>query len=684
TVNGIKMVVPCNTILQMPAASFTWAHLFDPAISAPINPLNSVPPAQGAGQTGLSLSDAPARFPSFDVRVIGNIVPDPASTPEAPLPDRYIIGLIVPISQQGLNRSSGLISFIDYATGAFRVGGLPQDPNCTSGPGGGPFCSGALVQINDPVGRFGLAHSHDPRFTSDTNNPTVRAFSGYPLCIPRVAPPAIDPLCPITNRPLNGDPNFPADPFLAIGAPLRYFDMPAPGTPGIDPEHPIVTDPTQQVPLTVGDWVDYSGTLVKLNPAGANDHTNTYISIHTLDAQLGIYTAPSVPPSYIGAEAFLIGTGGQINPNINTEITTRIRITGSASDPLRNINVYAKDVNPCTGKITERFLFSSTPLNGIGNARGHFNTALPGGSFMPPTREVRARYSNLTAETVPTVANGLKGGQFDLPNFEFISAATITRGQPVVPFNFQDMPILVLGSGPLNGDLGGPVVGQLDPWPGLPVPPKAICNAGGLVPIANAGANFTTGSGNVVILNGSALCDSTGDPNCSIANISWSQTGGPTVALAAENTFAPSFTAPAVLPGLPPVVLTFTLTVSDQFGSSSSSVTVTVMAIADTVVITSAAWRDLKGGRLDVVATTNSPAATLTVTEIVAATGAFLDLGAMDAISCLPVVPPPGTYCLGFRGVAAPSSVTVNSSFGGAATVNCTPDPGRPGSLVCQ
>jgi len=679
TVNGINLIIPCNTILQMPAASFSWAQLFDPAISAPVNPLNVPPAPQSAGQTGLSLSDAPAGFPSFEVRVLGNIVPDPASTPEAPLPDRYIVGLIVPVSQHGMNRSSGLISFIDYATGSFRVGGLPNDPACTTAPGGGPLCSGALVQINDPIGRFGLAHSHDPRFTADTNNPTIRAFGGYPLCVPRVAPPAIDPLCPITNRPLNGDPNFPADPFLALGAPLRYFDMPAPGTPG------FLTDPTQQAPLMVGDWIDYSGTLVMLDPAGPNSSANTYIAIHTLDAQLGIYTAPSVPPSYLGAEAFLIGTGGQIDPAINTENTTRIRITGSASDPFRNINVYAKDVNPCSAKVTERLLFASTPLTGIGNARGHFNTALPGGGFMPPTREVRARYSNLTAETVPTVANGLKGGQFDLPNFEFIPPGTIIRGQPVVPFNFQDMPFLSLGSGPLNGfGQGGPIVGQLDPWPGLPVPPKAICNAGGMVPIANAGQNITAGSGNIVILNGSALCDSVGDLNCSVAAISWSQTAGPAVALSSANSFSPGFTAPLILPGLPPVVLSFTMTVTDQFGSGSSSVSVTVMSLADSVVIASAEWTDIKGGRLDVVATTNAPAALLTVSETAAATGAVLDLGLMDSISCLPMVAPPGTYCLGYRGVAAPSSVTVTSSFGGGATVYCAPDPRRPGGVVCQ
>src|SRR5690242_14322015 len=31
TVNGITMIVPCNSVVQFPAATFTWADLFNPA-----------------------------------------------------------------------------------------------------------------------------------------------------------------------------------------------------------------------------------------------------------------------------------------------------------------------------------------------------------------------------------------------------------------------------------------------------------------------------------------------------------------------------------------------------------------------------------------------------------------------------------------------------------------------------
>jgi hypothetical protein len=226
TLNGIRMIVPCNTILQFPAGSLAWAQVFDPKVSGPIGTTLADPPAHLTSETGLALADTSAPFPSIEVHVQGNVLAGANGE------QRYVVGLIVPISQQSLNASSGFISFIDYTTGSFRVGGIQNDSNCDSAqPGGGALCSGALVQVNDPVlpnGRYGLAHSPDPRFTSDTNNPTIHAATGFPVCIPRVAPPASDTLCPLENRPLNGDPRFATDAFLPTGAPLKRFTMPPP------------------------------------------------------------------------------------------------------------------------------------------------------------------------------------------------------------------------------------------------------------------------------------------------------------------------------------------------------------------------------------------------------------------------------------------------------------------------
>ena len=55
--------------------------------------------------------------------VKGNITTDPATGAQ-----KYIVGLIVPIEQQVLNGGAGLINYIDYATGRFRVGGIAEQP----------------------------------------------------------------------------------------------------------------------------------------------------------------------------------------------------------------------------------------------------------------------------------------------------------------------------------------------------------------------------------------------------------------------------------------------------------------------------------------------------------------------------------------------------------------------------
>ena len=142
TINNTKIVVPCNMIIQMPANTMTWADMVH-------------------GGPSLALKDSP--FPSFEVRVVGNIVAG-----------QHMAGLMF-ASQQSVNTGSGAITKIDYGTGDIQVDtGDPAHP--------------AIVRINDPNGRFGRAQSPDPRFSVDDQNPTVHAGTGYPMCVPRTDP----------------------------------------------------------------------------------------------------------------------------------------------------------------------------------------------------------------------------------------------------------------------------------------------------------------------------------------------------------------------------------------------------------------------------------------------------------------------------------------------------------------
>src|SRR3954469_21612337 len=91
TVNNITMIVPDNSVIQMPATGLTWAEFFDVAQSAPVFDSSIPPPANppinhpalnslGAPMSGLALADAPGSpaaagafpgfFPSCEVTVI--------------------------------------------------------------------------------------------------------------------------------------------------------------------------------------------------------------------------------------------------------------------------------------------------------------------------------------------------------------------------------------------------------------------------------------------------------------------------------------------------------------------------------------------------------------------------------------------------------------------------------------
>ena len=93
------------------------------------------------------------------------------------------------------------------------------------------------------------------------------------------------------------------------------------------------------------------------------------------------------------------------------------------------------------------------------------------------------------------------------------------------------------------------------------------------VPTANAGPNQTVVSGAGVTLDGTA----SNDPENQTLSYTWSQSGGPGVALVGANAAQPTFTAPTVAFNAAPVVLIFSLVVNDGAQNSvADSVTITV------------------------------------------------------------------------------------------------------------
>ena len=345
TLNHGPVVIRCNMTIQLPANTMTWADFVNgPAAPAPS--LGSL--ALGTG------------YPSFQISAVGNMVGT-----------RRIAGLLY-ASQSAANTSTGVITSIDYKTGNLLVD--------TGKPGS------AIVQINDPNGRFGRAQTPDSRFSVDDANQTIHGGTGYPMCVPRTDPAVTDDLlCPQANRPnlvpvtvggvvkpavaggclnfsvagiappVSGELTRPA----AGQAYCSQFVMKAPLTrAATDP------DPSQQAPFEVGDSITFSGTLM---PAGAGP---AYISAHTIVANVGIYTFPGTQPSYLAIGDFGVGTADPNAISINgfaVETQDRIFLESETTDVKTAVDIYMTDIDPQTGAVRNRW---ATPFAMTGEQNG--------------------------------------------------------------------------------------------------------------------------------------------------------------------------------------------------------------------------------------------------------------------------------------------------------------------------
>jgi hypothetical protein len=472
-VNSIKYVIPCNTILQMPAAAFTWADLFN---------ASAFPP-------GLALAAATPVFPSVEIRLVGNMV------------DGQNIAGLVFISQQSLNMGAGIITGFDYANGVIFVG---------ADDGAGQV----RVQLNDPNGRFSKGQSSDERFAADDENPTVKSTSGYPMCVPRIDPAlASDPLCPQRNRPLavNGCRNFAgAGVFSPAGWELSapranqtYCTAFVMGDPirsnGTKP------DSRQQAPFEVGDYVNFAGTLIHdgLGPNGSDT-----VSAHTISANLGIFTEPGTLPVYLAIGAFGVSSddsaGATAINGAAQDAQGRIFLEASVTDVTTVVDLYFIDADPVSGEERNRWITPEAMTEGVnpgaqpylggistqllgaqpGRARFRANRVAPG-ILASPTRNVRVVARSLCtpdivnsqvrtgAGAIPplgngsdiqsavgidclerdSAANGLFAGQFVAPVFEFIFPENLMMGDPIVPNDFWSYGFLANGEGPGTGPL---------------------------------------------------------------------------------------------------------------------------------------------------------------------------------------------------------------------------------------
>lgn len=553
--NNELIRVPAGTVVVMPNTFLTWEELFE------FNP--NTHQTDPVFQTGLAMADT-VRFPgTYQATIDYNII------------NGQRIAGIVRIAQDGAQSLSGFIESIDYANGTLVVNGQRvqiNDPKITfeipnpDGSGTGVFLT---------KGRYTAGQSADPRMTVDQGNTTVRAATGYNMCIPvaapgtyageygipgvpdpyvLAAPPGLtytgmdDPQCPEINRK--------RDPF-GLGM-LTIFTMNGPGdAPAAD--NPFPQDPYAEAPFEVGDWVDVLPTL-EMDPVTGTP----FVSATEVAGNISIYTAPGVDPAYTFIEVALVGTAATPDPAFPQEAGVRTRVEGMTSDPERPVDVSAIDID-CNGNLTFRepswvasFPVEPGPPN-IGK-RGRWRVRFPqGGNFMPPTANVGARVSGAV---VGKNKSGSDFGEYQLPVGEFIYPELLVPGNPPVPFNFQDFGYLTNGSGPMpflgsvfdstqvqlglapNPFYPNQNTGQLSPFP-YDITPPLTCFAGTSSSVARPTFASTPNppfAGVTVTLDGTASTPATGP-------FAWTQIvnpGDPVVTINNANSAKATFVAPTV------------------------------------------------------------------------------------------------------------------------------------------
>ena len=255
-------------------------------------------------------------------------------------------------------------------------------------------------------------------------------------------------------------------------------------------------DAGRQAPLEIGDLIVWAGTLLLGDGQGPNGSDT--IAVHTLTANVGIFTQPGTLPSYISIGDFRVGTSPPVlffKGIVLAEID-RIILEAFTTDLESIVDIYLVDLDPGSGQESQRWI---TPGIMTGNAGAvgsngriidggivsQFFGAQPGrarlrathpspGILESPTRYVRVAVRSLcdpaningkapmlgspNANPVDCLkrapaANGLYSGQYLAPTFNFIFPENIVPGDPTVPNNFWDLGFLVNGEGPNTGSL---------------------------------------------------------------------------------------------------------------------------------------------------------------------------------------------------------------------------------------
>ena len=260
-VAGQNVIVPRNFVIDLPANRQTIQELFANAPSACADTNNDGIP----DQTGLAKADScNHRFTGAKATILANKTNN----------GNVIAGEIM--LEKATETVSGIVSYINYNDGYFRVDGIPGDAT-----------TGAMVRINDPEGRFthqqgvgcagsGPNCSADVRYGVDPDNYTVTASTGYPICIPSTFARTYD-----LDLDRSGGGLDPGESGLIAqdDGSGTSDELCPPGNRGTNP----VADSRLFAPIQVNDHVVADGNFENIGGV-------TFLSAHTVGVSVGLTT----------------------------------------------------------------------------------------------------------------------------------------------------------------------------------------------------------------------------------------------------------------------------------------------------------------------------------------------------------------------------------------------------------
>lgn len=218
--------------------------------------------------------------------------------------------------------------------------------------------------------------------------------------------------------------------------------------------HSTAPDPLVAAPFQAGDFVRYSGYRL-----GDSVIAYTIIADNVQITTLGDVV-------YLRMELALLGIS---NPSPNVELAES-RFIGFASNNQASFVLYARDVQPCTGAVTNRIV-AAVAMRGGGNEQNKFEYRAD--MLTKYTREyyVEAEVDGIAA-TSYTSRNGFKVGTYITPVTDWIQGELLVPGTQPPAMDFSNMAHLVKGVGP---DANGNIWGPLNPFPQTGVLAQQTC-----------------------------------------------------------------------------------------------------------------------------------------------------------------------------------------------------------------